>query len=212
MYKEGEFVDDLSVAKIRDWINGGAPQFFNILPVTLSFFDVKKTIDAKIIISWATLAEINTSHFIVQHSPDGRSFTDLGTMDAQSSLGSTYHFEANIESIGFHYFRLKIVDLDQNFSISQVRVVRLENKEEIFRITPNILIGTNHIGIEWFPTNGREVAKVKIMDILGNEYYSARISIGHTDVNLPNLLPGIYYMVLSDFTNHKLVKHFVYTQ
>jgi hypothetical protein len=210
MFKEGVKVDDLNVAKIRDWINAGAPEFSAILPVSLAYFEVKSTSNSENInISWTTLAEVNTSHFVVQHSFDGSTYTDVERVEASGALGDYYSLKDTRNEQGFHYYRLKIFDFDNTFSMSQVRVIRIENKSEIFNIYPSIITSTMSIDIQWYPSDSREIASAQIMDIQGNLYAIHRITLGNNIILLPELKTGVYYVVLTNYSGRYNAKRFV---
>ncbi|MBK9733952.1 MAG: hypothetical protein IPO92_02865 [Saprospiraceae bacterium] len=74
MYVDGQKMSDKDVIKIRDWINAGAPESAKVLPVALNVFTTKNIENRKILISWTTASEINTSHFEIEFSIDGFNF------------------------------------------------------------------------------------------------------------------------------------------
>lgn len=65
-------------------------------------------------VTWATATEQNSSHFIVERSPDNGTFTPIGTMAAagNTQFRRDYHFVDVAPHKGVNYYRLQQVDLD----------------------------------------------------------------------------------------------------
>ena len=80
---------------------------------------------------------MNTSHFEIEHSIDGRQFTAIGQVTANNRAGTNnYQFTHASLSEPSNYYRLKMVDLDGNFTYSDVKVVRLSTTT-VFQVFPN---------------------------------------------------------------------------
>ena len=89
------------------------------LPITLSSLTAT-TNNKSIQTNWHTSTELNTSHFIIQHSIDGSSFTDIGTVKAIGSGANGYSFTDSKPTVGTNYYRLKSVDKDGASTFSKV--------------------------------------------------------------------------------------------
>lgn len=90
------------------------------LPVTLVQFDGEH-IQGDNHLEWITATEQNVSHFVVERSPDGMTYSDLATVEAagNSTTAQTYSYvDANVPQ-GGHYYRLRTVDLDGTTDHSQ---------------------------------------------------------------------------------------------
>ncbi|MFP5043063.1 LamG-like jellyroll fold domain-containing protein [Parasediminibacterium sp. JCM 36343] len=87
-------------------------------------------------VNWQTATELNTSHFIIQHSKDGTSFTDIGTLKAVGSGANGYEFTDYTPTIGTNYYRFQSVDKDGSSSYSKVVSVNFGNNSS-FAIKPN---------------------------------------------------------------------------
>ena len=89
-----------------------------VLPLNLlSFTGSKQNNDA--LLQWKTANEINVSHFEIQRSNDGQTFTSIGTVAAG---GSFYSFtDANtFSSRTMAFYRLKSIDTDARFTYSNI--------------------------------------------------------------------------------------------
>lgn len=102
------------------------------LPVTWLYFrGTNRNKDN--ILDWATANEQNAKEFRVQRSLDGNSFSDIGTVAAagNSNNTNTYSFtDKNIDRLNSSvmYYRLRQVDLDNNYRYSSI--IRLTYKEK----------------------------------------------------------------------------------
>ena len=78
------------------------------------------------IVSWTTLTETNSSHFIVERSMDNNIFTSIGNVAASgfSTTRQSYTFNDNLPAASTEtfYYRIKQVDRDGNFTYSNVAV------------------------------------------------------------------------------------------
>lgn len=80
----------------------------NTLPVDLqNIFAIQK--GNILTVNWHTSSELNTSHFIIQHSGDGSSFTDIGTVKAVGNGANSYSFADTHPTKGANYYRLKVL-------------------------------------------------------------------------------------------------------
>jgi hypothetical protein len=90
----------------------------------LQFSAVAK--DNGALLNWQTEKEINTSHFVIQHSLNGLQFEDAGTVTASNTSGvNNYSFLHAPLNEGGHYYRLRMVDIDGRFTYSAVKLVKI---------------------------------------------------------------------------------------
>ncbi len=80
------------------------------------------------ILEWATATEKNCSHYVIQHSTDGVTFSSIGE---ERGAGTTterqdYDFIHDEPVIGVNYYRLKQVDFDGKYEYSNVVSVKFE--------------------------------------------------------------------------------------
>ncbi len=94
---------------------------FNALPVELVYFKAEvagKQVD----LDWATATEINNDYFTIEKSKDGKSFTELTTVNGQgNSMQLTKYTSVDYMPYnGVTYYRLKQTDTDGKFTYSKV--------------------------------------------------------------------------------------------
>jgi hypothetical protein len=94
-------------------------EMINPLPVEwLSFTGEVKQNDGHLY--WSTATEMNSSHFEIQRTSDGRSFVTIGqvTASGNSAVQSNYQFVDASKPEGKQYYRLKQVDFNGEYDYS----------------------------------------------------------------------------------------------
>ncbi len=93
----------------------------SVLPVTITYFNINTQND-KPLINWTTQNEINSDHFSIRKSTNGRDFKEIGKLKAagNSSIEKNYSFsdEKILETSKYVYYALAIVDLDGKTQLS----------------------------------------------------------------------------------------------
>lgn len=211
MLNAGKPLNDIELASIRDWINTGAPESAKILPVSLVDFRTQNLSNESILILWKTDAEINTSHFEIEHSIDGIHFNYLDKVKSLSNngIGQNYSYVFADPVVGYNYFRIKIADFDKSFTFSPVRVERINNPDEIFKIKPNPCTTNSDLTIEWYATDGREKVKLNLLDITGKLCREIIINNGINNINLTGIRNGMYYVSIEDYLSKKVLRKLI---
>lgn len=112
---------------------------FNPLPLILTDFSARAQADGTVGLSWETQEEKNVDHFTIERSTEGVNWKNTGTVAAKgnsSSLKSTYSFTDNSPLPNTDYYRLQIVDNDNNLTYSGIKVVNPSAAYSI-RVFPN---------------------------------------------------------------------------
>jgi len=116
-----------------------------LLPVTLVNWTATYT-NSNIALKWVTSQERNASHFIIERSFDGVEFSDAAMVFAvgNSDMVSNYSFNDKIPAgnSGIIYYRLKMVDADGNYKLSDTRIVRIGKSAENVKVAvyPNPVV------------------------------------------------------------------------
>ena len=99
------------------------------LPVKLVSFNAMLGTNNKVNLSWTTASEENVSHFVIEKSTDGQTFSDAGIVFAtgNSTEEMDYVFADNLGSTlaKVVYYRLRSMDLDGKSQTSETRIIRL---------------------------------------------------------------------------------------
>jgi hypothetical protein len=174
-----------------------------ILPVKLLHFEGKLS-GGKTILDWVTSQEINSDHFEVLKSIDGRNYQNIGSVTAAgySTVSVKYGF-TDIDPVnGINYYRLKIVDKDGGFEYSDIVVVRVNQSHRI-KVWPNPF--TEKINISISMDRAGEL-NVRIIDVTGKVLKMKDVNVqkGSNQFSideLGNLSTGIYLLELKNMMN-----------
>ncbi len=157
------------------------------LPVELVSFDINNK-ENSLMLSWTTASEENSKWFEIERSVDGNNFQRIGLIDAQgnSSFRVDYFFEdASIEANQFYYYRLRQVDLDEQFEYSKIVIGRIEGDNEILvveNIYPNPTANNAVLHID---SNKESVVNITIFNNLGENVanWNTQLIKGQNQIN-----------------------------
>lgn len=167
------------------------------LPLTLLNFTGQKQTNA-VLLSWLTTKETNTSHFILQRSTNGTSFSNIGRVEAKNWSGNnTYNFTDINPLPGVNFYRLQMVDKDGKFMYSPI--IRIDFKHESqLQLYPNPvhdyvsisgvapggiirIVNTNGAVVKQLPTNANSITIT--MDGLSSGVYICQYTNGTKIIN-----------------------------
>jgi hypothetical protein len=98
-----------------------------ILPVKMISFDAELQ-HSKVLLKWVTSNEVNNNHFEIEMSTNAHTFTPVAVVLAKENVSQklTYDYADNISLVTAEviYYRLKIVDNDNEFTYSDIRAIR----------------------------------------------------------------------------------------
>ena len=133
--------------------------YYGTLPIKFSYFTAIAN-NNNIQTTWRTSTEPNTSHFIIQHSIDGNSFIDIGTVKAIGSGANGYSFTDTHPTNGINYYRLKSVDKDGASTFSKVVNAEIVDSRYEIVVVPNPVRSLATI-------KGNHIASVQVIDNIG---------------------------------------------
>jgi len=173
------------------------------LPVSLLNFSGRR-VDGTSQLSWTTSTEQNNSHFVVERSRDGKSFSKLSASivskapngNSQTALDYGYTDATPFE--GHNYYRLQQHDLDGNISHSKVVDVYFGN-DMLVNLYPNPVNSLLNVDIQTPKATG---AQVKITDATGRTVKVVELSLqagnNTTQIDLQDLADGVYMVLISN--------------
>lgn len=166
-----------------------------VLPVTLTYFTAK-AVDNTALLQWETSIETNNSHFNIERSGNGNSFTKIGRVEGHGTSGSSqaYTYTDPIPLKGRNYYRLAQVDLDGKTDYSPIRLLVFnEQLKGILKAIPNPAKTTMHVVLPQTAT-GKDV--VQLYNLEGKKVLQQSVVAGtkELDVDVSVLLPGTYIL------------------
>ena len=169
------------------------------LPVEFISFE-PKCIDNQTVIKWTTAAEINNSHFEIQHSTDGNSWSTIDSVQGAGNSTTVINYEQPVKvnsNQEVDYYRLKQVDFDGTSAHSDIKTCSCGGGLGITSLYPNPSDGEVNILIN--STEGGTLS-LKIYDAVGKLVLSNQTNI-HQGTNLiQNVIrgnPGKYFVSAS---------------
>lgn len=166
-----------------------------VLPVKLYYFDVLVK-DTAIELKWATSMEVDFSKFIIQRASDPLKFEDIGEVPGQGrdiyNVITRYSFEDRAPLLGYNYYRLKALDIDNSYEYFNVKAAKLSGKKAL-TVFPNPSNGE----VITFATNFNpsEGDRIMIVTAFGKELHNIPASGGYTTYKpSQQLAPGIYFI------------------
>lgn len=162
-----------------------------LVPLTLTSFNARKLSADKIVLEWTSAAEINTSHFVIEKSNDGKSFEEAGMVTAAGEGSGKYSYTTSISpAVPQYFYRLKMVDKDGKLKFSNIIRVNVGLAAVMTMAYPNpagsFLTVINEKREEAIVTNIHGIFIKKIILLNGTQ-----------SIDLAGLLPGIYFLKTS---------------
>ena len=157
------------------------------LPIKSINLQAKET-NGQVLLQWQTINEINTASFTIQHSTDGKTFSDIGSKVAVGSGNNGYSFSNLAPLNGVAYYRIKAIDKDGSFSYSNVASVQFTVNSNQLTVYPNpsrdnVTISGSHIAsVQVIDNSGRIVKVVSLKDAT------------NPTIKTNDLAAGIYYL------------------
>ena len=108
-----------------------------VLPLSLTNFRITQ-INEGIVLKWQTTNEVNFSHFVVERSSDGYSFSAIASIASYNSGGLSKLYsciDKDLPAVSKIFYRLKLVDKDGSYTYSSFLITAGFQQEII--ISPN---------------------------------------------------------------------------
>ena len=170
------------------------------LPVQLTSFNAKLGNNKEVICAWQTASEFNNDYFEIHRSVDGSQFTAIGKVKGSgtSNVVNNYQFTdvmlKQVQHDETIYYRLKQTDFDGKSTLSDVRVINLnQTKNTDWNIYPNPT--TNELHIE---TTGNEKLTAQLFDITGKQVLSTLSFTKSANFFTETLSQGLYFARITD--------------
>lgn len=150
-------------------------------------------------LNWVTASESNNDYFIIDYSENGQEWMEIGRKQGSGSKKTVTDYSLSLsQRMSKGYFRLKQVDFDGKEATLKTIVAAGCGEQKELTIVPNPSAGVIHL----LNLNDFSVNVVSVMDLLGNEVYSAYVESDTKvmTVDLSALPKGIYLLVTNDKT------------
>jgi len=175
-----------------------------ITPVRITNYELRMMSERQITNYWTTSTEINTSHFNIQRSEDGKQFNPVGRIAAKGVGGYQFTDPFTISRFPFtFYYRLEIVDKDGSKTYSTVQQITIKHQ------TPNIAIYPNPAKDVVTITSKEGIKAITIINQLGQAIKQINNPTQNQTINIKKFLKGIYIVQITttngEIRNEKLI-------
>ena len=151
-------------------------------------------------LQWKTADEVNTKVFKLEKSSDGHNFTSVTAIQAAGVSAHTYRYD-DASSNGTVYYRLKMIDIDGEFTYSNI--IRVSNQlKEKATIYPNPVKNSFTLSVVASLVNTRAL----LLDAKGMELQTIQITNQQQHINTTTLSAGIYLLRMANGTVIKILK------
>lgn len=169
-----------------------------VLPLKLNDFTAQEK-DGRVQLKWVTSQEQNTAHFEIERSSDGISFLKLQQLRAAGNNPGRLDYEAyDAEPFyGTNFYRLKMVDLDGQFTYSDIVAIKINATGSKALIFPNPAVKELHVQI---PSTVQEMCTLRITDASGRLVKEKQVQLNNSRYSftwdIQNLGSGIYWLTI----------------
>lgn len=184
------------------------------LPVELISFSTTK-VEKTVMVEWITAAEVNTDFFVLERSKNGLDFEEVHTTEAIGEGSGRFYYEyLDLNPwAGRSYYRLKQVDLNEDFVYSEIRMVSINDDITIHAVYPNPVKSNVVVTMEIGSVRDAE-ATIYLFDMFGRLALEQPIFLGEgfntISLKTIDLVPGSYLLKMENGENSIVEKLTVY--
>ena len=168
---------------------------YTTLAVELVDFTATKS-NENVELFWQTSREYNNDYFSIQRSADGYQFEDIYQLKGVGESNELHNYSvSDVNPLnGISYYRLKQTDIDGTSSISEIRSVVFNQKDELL-IFPNPVNGELNLQF----AEEAEDKNIQFYNELGQQVFINEMSVENKFIrqydteSLPN---GVYYFTV----------------
>lgn len=172
-----------------------------VLPVRIVSFTGKLNADKSASLYWNVAEQLNVQKYVVEKSTDRISFTDIGTVQANTLSGASYTFRDPAAGSGTIYYRIRSVDVDERTSHSDILTLNVKDDKSVF-IYPNPV--TNSFTLQTTAAYINESAT--LLDANGRVIKTVKVTGTLQTVNMEGLAKGLYLLRFTDGNVYKITK------
>ena len=204
----GKHIAEFQVSSFSGGGGGFSENAGLIVPVELLSYTAEKR-ENKGLLSWQTSIEVDNDYFAIERSADGITFQEIGRVNGKGSSASIvdYDFIDRQPLNGINYYRLAQYDFNGDLSYLGIRSLDFSSHSSI-SIYPNPLhdetlfveFESQEAGTVQFIVNSLDGRRVV------NSFQTAERGSNLAELNLSDLVPGVYFIMIQSKNNSSLQK------
>ena len=164
----------------------------NILPVSLTAYDVVLKADKKVYVTWTTASETNNKYFTVERSVNAIDFTAIGTVNGavNSTSLKNYSFIDPLPLSGKSYYRLSQTNLDDHKEYMAIK--RVDNGSVRGFEVKTVSTYNNTLALQINTTESNQY-RLMVYDISGRKWKDEVLTLSPGTIRKEiSLSPGMY--------------------
>ncbi|AEW01499.1 hypothetical protein A4D02_05765 [Niastella koreensis] len=165
-----------------------------VLATELRSFTAQRNGNAAVGLTWKTTDVSSVKYFDVQRSTDGTHFVNIARVNGETGK-TAYDYTDNLPGAGLVYYRLLIMDQQNEMMRSSIQSVSL-NSSSVVQLRPSATTGA--ITNVYIQTSKQSITSLSVTDITGHIHsrQSVPVNKGENLVSLwiGNLAKGVYYV------------------
>lgn len=169
-----------------------------VIPVELVNFSVKNQ-GRDALLAWKTASEKDNAYFAIERSFDGQNFVEIGRVKGNGTTATpmTYSFVDKDLSNGTFYYRLRQVDINQDFKYTAIQSIKIQDG------TKRVSVFPNPVSDRLYVQNASNTEGGVLTDNVGRVVQSFKVV--PSEIDLSGLAMGIYVLKIGG-ENVKIVK------
>lgn len=181
-----------------------------LLPVELKSFTATRIRD-EVTLRWSSITEFETRGYAIEKRTGNSEWVETGFVNSQREEGNSsnelyYSYKEKNNEPAITEYRLRLTDLNGQYSYSPVRVVKGINTKSDLLIYPN---PSQHGQIRIALNLLNQPAKLVIYDLQGR-LVREQIVFQQTEITVNGLIPGLYTLTVTiSTTGEKLTGKFL---
>lgn len=188
---------------INNWRYGGFAAGF-LIPLPVNYAEIKATpTPNSVLVSWVTTAEVNNNGFEIQKSKDGELWQSIAFVEGNGTSFqlNSYSFEDLKPCSGLNMYRIKQIDWNGNFVMSDVKSAIWNQNDNSTRISVFPNPATSEIQIM-----GNNIVRINIMTSSGKLISSHK---EQNTISIAELHQGLYFLHIEDSFGKVSIHNFV---
>ena len=166
-------------------------QCTGLLPVTIIDFTAQKN-NELVLLKWYATNEANFKKYEIERSVDGSGFYKIGEV-AGRNLANYAFTDNNLPYANTVFYRLKMIDIDGQFSNSKIVSVRIANNFSNAQVYPNPAKEKLVVKLQQASTRNSQLV---IADLSGRIVMQQQVTGGQRNIDLTvNHLPAGRYFI-----------------
>jgi hypothetical protein len=167
------------------------------LPVTLASFEARKA-EGHAELNWTTSEEVNSDHFEIQHSTEGKQWRKIGELPVRGVAGvNRYQFTHAEPFSGPNLYRLKMIDPDGSHAYSKLVTLTFD-VENAISVFPNPATETMKIALPPL----EKIRQVRLKNASGKTL-RAYDNVPHNGIGLKGIPAGIYVVEIETTNSNR---------